>query len=239
MAEISWVILTIGHLSMNKFWGETERKRGALCTSTLLRTSDGIMIVDPSVHPPQMPDLLNDQAGVTPGDVRHVFLTHFHGDHRFGLEAFPHAVWWMAEPEIVYWQERAGAEERNLLDRITPLPIGEEPGTKGKGPLTEFETLFTPGHTPGLVSLAFRWRRQRVVVAADAAMTEAFYWAREGFHNSTDFDQVKVSIDVLAREADIVIPGHGNAFFTALPPEPGGVWSGGREGIGLNREEGT
>ncbi|MBW3625403.1 MAG: MBL fold metallo-hydrolase, partial [Armatimonadetes bacterium] len=186
MAEISWVILTIGHLSMNRFWGETERKRGALCTSTLLRTSDGLMIVDPSVHPPQMPDLLNDQAGVTPEDVRHVFLTHFHGDHRFGLEAFPHADWWMAEPEIAFWRERAGAEEQKLLDRITPLPLGGEPGTKGEGPLPVFLTVFKTGHTAGIAWIALRWRWQRFVVSGDAGLTYEFFCGREWFLNSTD-----------------------------------------------------
>ena len=69
-----------------------------------------------------------------------------------------------------------------------------------------------------------------VVVAADAAMSEAFFWAREGYHNSTDMDQARASIDRLAREADLVIPGHGNAFATALPPEPGGAWTGGPSG---------
>jgi glyoxylase-like metal-dependent hydrolase (beta-lactamase superfamily II) len=68
------------------------------------------------------------------------------------------------------------------------------------------------------------------MVAGDAAMTEAFFWARDGFHNSFDLDQARASIDLLAREADLVIPGHGNVFLTALPPEPGGAWSGGRSG---------
>lgn len=212
---------------MNKFWGEAERKRGPLCTSTLIRTPEGLMIVDPSVHPPEMSALLNDRAGVGVEAVKHVFLTHFHGDHRFGLEAFPHAEWWMAEPEIAFWRERGSEEDQRLLDRITPLTIGGERGTKAEGPLPGFGLLFTPGHTPGLTTLTFRWRGQRVAVVADAAMTEEFFWAREGYHNSSDFSQAVASIERLAEEADLVIPGHGNAFLTSLPPEDGGMWSGG------------
>jgi glyoxylase-like metal-dependent hydrolase (beta-lactamase superfamily II) len=218
VSEISWVILTIGHLSMNRFWGESERRRGPLCTSTLIRTEDGLLLVDPSLQPPQMPSLLNDQAGVEVGAIRHVFLTHFHGDHRFGLDAFPDATWWMAQAEIDSWRGRAGAQEQKLLDRLRPA---------GTEPIPGLRTLDLPGHTPGLTGLGFRWRGQRVVVAADAAMTEEFFWSREGYHNSTDMEQARASIDRLAHDADIIIPGHGNAFFTALPPEPGGMWSGG------------
>src|SRR5262249_21661512 len=152
MAELSWMVLTIGHLSMNMFWGETERRRAPLCTSALIHTDQGLLLVDPSVPPPQMPTLLNDQAGILPEDVRHVFLTHFHGDHRFGLEAFPHATWWIGRQEQAFWRERASGEEERLLERCRPA--GEEllPGLR---------TLFTPGHTPGHTSLAFRWRDQR------------------------------------------------------------------------------
>src|SRR5437764_3930125 len=124
MRELSWLILTIGHLSMNQFWGETERRRGPLCTSTLVRTSEGLLLVDPSLPADRMPQLLLDQAGVGVEDIRHVFLTHFHGDHRFGLEAFPRAAWWMAAEETAYWKARAGVEERRLLAQLR-APEGE------------------------------------------------------------------------------------------------------------------
>ena len=83
----------------------------------------------------------------------------------------------------------------NLLRRIASAP--------------GLRTLLLPGHTPGLTGLAFRWRAQRVVVAADAAMTEEFFRAREGYHNSSDMEQARASIDRLTQEADIIIPGHG------------------------------
>lgn len=210
---VEWTILTIGHLSVNKYWGETERRRGPLCTSTLLRTSSGLVIVDPSVHPPEMPALLNDQAGVRPEKVAYVYLTHFHGDHRFGLEAFPNATWLMAEPEIAYWRERGGDAERSLLDRIEPA---------GAEPLSGLRTLHTPGHTPGLTSLLFDWRGQRVAIAGDAVMTEDFFRARDGYHNSTDFDQVRASIDLLAGQTDVIVPGHDNYFVVGWEPARGG-----------------
>ncbi len=201
--RFEWLVLTIGHLSANKFWGETERQRGPLCTSTLLHTPAGLLLVDPSVHPPQVPDLLGDQAGIRPEDVRYVFVTHFHGDHRFGLEAFPRATWLIGEPEMAYVRARGNAAELALLERLQPA---------GSEPVPGLRTLFTPGHTPGLTSLVFPWRGRRVAVAGDAVMTEDHFRAREGHTNSTDFAQASASIELLAREADVVIPGHGNAF---------------------------
>ena len=135
--------------------------------------------------------------------MSHVVLTHFHGDHRYGLEAFPHATWLMAEPELAYWRARAGADEQRLLDRIVPA---------GETPLPGCRLIPTPGHTPGHHSIAFPWRGRRVVVAGDAVMTEDFYRAREGYHNSADVAQARDTVDRLARDADVIIPGHGNIF---------------------------
>lgn len=210
---VEWMILTIGHLSVNKFWGETERQREPLCTSTLVRTSAGLAIIDPSVHPPQMAGLLNNQAGVRPEEVHAVLLTHFHGDHRYGLEAFPHARWLMAEPEIAYWRDRAGTADRSLLDRIEPL---------GETPLPACRAVPTPGHTSGHQSLLFTWRGRRLAIAGDAVMSEDFFRAGEGYHNSIDVTQARTSIDLLGREADVIIPGHGNVFVVAWPPERSG-----------------
>jgi glyoxylase-like metal-dependent hydrolase (beta-lactamase superfamily II) len=220
MQELSWMILTIGHLSMNKFWGEKERKRSALCTSTLIRSPEGLVLVDPPMPPDRMAALLADQAGVTPDDVKHVFLTHFHGDHRYGLEALERAAWWMGAPEIEHVKKQEGelGLDRALFARV--LPAGAEllPGVK---------VLHTPGHTPGTSSLLFEWRGWCVAVTGDAVMTEAHFRAREGHHNSVDAAQASESVGKLAAEADIVIPGHGGAFITALKPEPGGAWWGG------------
>src|SRR5262249_4386972 len=36
-----------------------------------------------------------DAAGLTPGDVTHLFLTHRHGDHILGFPMF--ALWWAAD----------------------------------------------------------------------------------------------------------------------------------------------
>jgi glyoxylase-like metal-dependent hydrolase (beta-lactamase superfamily II) len=204
-----WLVLTAGHISINKFWGETERFRPPQCTCTLVKTAAGLVLIDPSVHVPDVPRLLYDKAGIRPEDVDLVYLTHCHGDHWFGLEAFPNAPWLMAEPEIAHWRERASAEESRVLDRVRPAGVEIAPGVR---------TVHTPGHTPGITSLLFQWRGRRVAIAGDAVMTEAHFRAREGHSNSTDLAQAAASIGLLRDAADVVIPGHGPAFVVDWEP---------------------
>ncbi len=208
--DFGWLTLTIGHLSANKYWGESERRRGPLCTSTLIKTPAGLVLVDPPVPTAEMPKLLMDQAGIAASDVSVVFLTHFHGDHHFGLEAFSDADWLMSQAEIDFVRASARPEEARLLDRIRPAGAEVVPGLR---------VVHTPGHTPGLSSLCFVWRGREVAVCGDAVMTEDHFRAREGHHNSTDFAQATASIDLIARGADVVVPGHGAAFDTAWTQE--------------------
>lgn len=208
---IRWSVLTIGHLSRNRFWGEDESRahRGPLCTSVLVRTGEAVILVDPPLPPDDMPGLLDRRAGLPPNAVTHVYLTHFHGDHCFGLEAFPNVPWLMPDAELDFVRSTLAdtAPERRLLERIRPV-IAENgevvPGVR---------TVHLPGHTPGLAGLAFTDADGfRVVVASDAAMTRDFFDARAGYFNSHDFNAVAQSIDRLHREADLVIPGHDNYF---------------------------
>jgi glyoxylase-like metal-dependent hydrolase (beta-lactamase superfamily II) len=46
-------------------------------------------------------------------------------------------------------------------------------------------------------------------------MTEEFFNAEEGFHNSVDFKQASETIRNIKEFADLVIPGHGNYFLNS------------------------
>src|SRR5690606_22098255 len=121
---IEWTLVSVGHLSLNRYWGDTERRRSTLCTSTLITRGEERLLVDPSVPPEEAPRQLDEAAGLRPDSVTAVFLTHFHADHRFGLEAFPDVPWYMAEAEVRHWLDQVpdSAGERRLLERIRPAP---------------------------------------------------------------------------------------------------------------------
>ena len=78
------------------------------------------------------------------------------------------------------------------------------------------EIVSTPGHTVSHHSLRFECEGQSVVAAGDAIMTKDFWLDRMGSHNSADFAEVARTMDALARDTDIVVPGHDNWFLTRI-----------------------
>jgi glyoxylase-like metal-dependent hydrolase (beta-lactamase superfamily II) len=198
-------ILTIGQFSRNIFWGESESQsyRGALCTSTLVK-GDGVnFIVDPSLPPDEMAETLFNRSGLRPDAIDAVFLTHAHGDHYVGISCFPGAQWYMGFIELQKMKASRNAAESELAARILPAASGFIPGV---------ETLALPGHTSGITAVAFDTEDGRVAVCGDVVMTRDFFKARKGYYNSVDFAQSTESIELLAKSADIVVPGHDNFF---------------------------
>ncbi|HET7560588.1 MAG TPA: MBL fold metallo-hydrolase [Limnochordia bacterium] len=203
---VDWHILTIGCLSRNRFWGESEARaqRPARCTTTLLVSGDQRILVDPSLPPEAMATVLDERCGLRPEAIDLVYLTHFHGDHRVGLEAFGAPIL-MAQAEIDYWRSALPGDhrDRTRLDALRPA----------EGSLPDALTLLPlPGHTPGLTGLAFDAGEGRVVLAADAVMTRDFFAAKAGYFNNLDPEATRTSIERIGRSADVVIPGHDNYF---------------------------
>ena len=206
-AAIRWDVLTIGHLSRNRYWGEADDRayREPLCTSTLIRTGERTVVVDPGLPSEEMGRILDRRAGIAPASVDIVFLTHFHGDHRVGLAAFPDAVWYMPTAEIEHGTNQPGLDgpDRRILDLMHPAGQELIPGIR---------VIATPGHSVGHASLLFESEGLRVVVAGDAAMTRDFFRHHDYYFNTVDPQAAVRAIAIVASEADVVVPGHDNSF---------------------------
>jgi glyoxylase-like metal-dependent hydrolase (beta-lactamase superfamily II) len=196
-----WDIITIGNLSRNRYWGESDERahRPAICTCTLI-TGDGFrLLVDPSLpEAERMAAELDRRAGLQLADIDTVFITHEHGDHHFGLRHFPQARW-LAAPAVAEKLNAGGQYEKPVEAAASPL-------------FGAIDLIPTPGHTLSHHSLRFDCEGRSVVVAADAAMTRDFWREKQGYFNSADFALAAHSIERLAEMADIVIPGHDNYF---------------------------
>jgi glyoxylase-like metal-dependent hydrolase (beta-lactamase superfamily II) len=184
---VGWDIVTIGNISRNRYWGESDdrARRPAICTCTLIRGGDFNLLVDPSLEDPaRMAAELDRRTGLSPDRIDVVFITHAHGDHHFGLRHFTQSRWLAAAP-VAQTINASGKYDRPIEPAEGSLPEG------------------------------ITCERRRVVIAADVAMNRAFFEDRRGYFNSADMALAAQTIDTLAQSADIIVPGHDNYFLVA------------------------
>jgi glyoxylase-like metal-dependent hydrolase (beta-lactamase superfamily II) len=201
---VEFHVLTLGRFSRNRFWGELETQsyRDTLCTSTLIRGKENIL-VDPSLSPADMAKVLYDRSGLRPEAVGAVFITHHHGDHFVGLELFEKARWYMSAIDLAVMKDSNTPRVRELAGKILPLE---------KGGLDGVDPFPLPGHTAGTMGLFFESVDGKVIVSGDAVMSRDFFRHEAAYFNAVDIDQSRESIRRIARLADIVVPGHDNYF---------------------------
>ena len=200
-----WAVITIGNLSRNRYWGESDAKgvRSAICTCTLVEADGFRLLVDPSLaSADEMARELDRRSGLRPSDITAIFITHEHADHYAGLGHFAEARWF-AGPDVARllnatnkWAKHIDGVSGRLLDVLDIVP--------------------TPGHTMGLNSLRFDCHGRSVAVVGDAVATEDFWRDRRGYFNCMDFELSAKSMDKIAGLADLVVPGHDNYFQSML-----------------------
>src|SRR5688572_32375634 len=85
MASVRLDVISIGTLSRNRLWGETQAVRTPHATTTLIRTARSNILIDPGLPPPAMNARLFERTGLRPEQIDIVFLTNFRPSHRAGL----------------------------------------------------------------------------------------------------------------------------------------------------------
>jgi glyoxylase-like metal-dependent hydrolase (beta-lactamase superfamily II) len=198
-----WDIVTIGNISRNRYWGESEEValRPSWCTSTLIRCGDARLLVDPPHEDAAlMAAELDRRTGLKFDGVNLIFVTHAHADHHYGAKHFAGARW-LAAPDV--------AAALNASGRY-PRPFEPAPARL----CDAIDVIHTPGHTLDHHSLRFDCDGLSVVIAGDAVMTRDFWDDRRGYRNSVDFGMASRTIEQLARIADVVVPGHDNVLLT-------------------------
>jgi N-acyl homoserine lactone hydrolase len=122
--------------------------------------------------PEQRVDRQIEALGYRTSDVTHVIASHTHFDHAGGLYLFPDAQFYVGEGDIryAYWPDPAGAVffRRGDIDATRDYRWREIPGCDvdlfGDGSVV---ILFTPGHTPGELSLLVRLPGRNFVLTGD------------------------------------------------------------------------
>ena len=196
-----WDVITIGNLSRNRYWGESDEKalHEVICTCTVISGKDFHIIVDPSIADEKdMKSELKRRTGLTTDQVDMVFITHQHGDHLAGLKHFPKAKW------------VAGAETASILNHSGSFSKQVEPAANSLFGI--IDVISTPGHTHDHKSLRFDYSGFSVVIAGDAVATKDFWEEKRMYYNVLDKAEAQKSLEKISSIADIIVPGHDNYF---------------------------
>lgn len=107
-------VISIGSLSTNPIWNEREPRRTGHSTTTLVRSGDAVVLVDPGLPAPALKARLSERVNLAPKDITHVFLTSFSPECRRALELFDQAEWLLSETE----RETVGVPMATSLQRL-------------------------------------------------------------------------------------------------------------------------
>lgn len=202
MKPYTYETLIHGQLRTNMYRYPDE-VRDIICSTTLIRTEDTLIIVDPGWRDTLLLDELA-RRGIQPESVGLVYVTHLHADHFRNARLFPQAKWLAYGPEIDHWRGRIADADRDVFDRLEPVS-GDElyPG---------IQIVSTPGHTMQHTSVLFHSGGKRVLIAADAILCREYLEHRTVHPISEDAELARQSLDYAATLADIIIPGHDEPF---------------------------
>lgn len=198
---IHWDVITIGNLSRNRYWGESEERslHSVICTCTVISGKNFHVLVDPSLKDGKaMADELKRRTGLSPDDINVVFVTHEHEDHHIGMPNFPKARWLASPLAAVAINKTA-----NYSKKVEPA---------GDTIFDALNVVPAPGHTPGTAGLRFDYRGLSIFVAGDSVATKDFWDEGRMYFKGLDVEQSKATMNKIAYISNIVVPGHDNYF---------------------------
>lgn len=221
--SLSYRVVSIGALSRNRLWGETEPRRAGHATVTVVRSGGTTILVDPSLPAELLRARLDERLGIGPDAVDVVFLTTFRPVHRRGLTLFERASWLMHEPEIEGMREhleamsarldgteggeddvgRLVADELALLKRFSPA------SDKLTGAVHLYPLV---GASRGSAGLLLAVSSRTILIAGDAVLTQDHYESGQVFEQSVDVESARSALRDVMEVADEIVPGHDNAF---------------------------
>ena len=143
-------------------------------------------------------------AGVDPGSVNHILISHFHPDHIFGLMTkapenkvvFPNAVVHVGATEYKFWMdpaiERLPEGRRPLAKRVQEMfPLMKDkvqPFEGDKEVVPGIRSVDSPGHTPGHTSFHVSSGSDQLIVLGDVTNIPALFVRNPGWQAAFDQD---------------------------------------------------
>ncbi|QNN21977.1 MBL fold metallo-hydrolase [Planctomycetales bacterium ZRK34] len=209
-------IISIGALSAHPLWNESPGLRTAHATTTLIRSGDRNILVDPSLPTAALAARLHERSGLRVEQITDVFLTCFRPAHRRALPDLTGAAWWISEVE----RESIGVHLIGQFERDEDPAMHEtlkqdiallKRCKSAPDQLAEHVDLFPlPGYSPGTCGLLLPLTGSTVLIAGDAIPTVEHLEQGKIFPGAYDVNQATESFKEAVEIADVIIPGHDN-----------------------------
>jgi glyoxylase-like metal-dependent hydrolase (beta-lactamase superfamily II) len=219
MKTVRLDIISIGTLSRNRLWNESENVRTPHATTSLVRAGKSIILVDPGLPGAALAARLYERTGLQPSAIDMVFLTTLQPDHWAGIALFDQATIHAHEREIEFFEqtlqtyrENNAAEARSdaviaagesLLSLLKPAPDDLVAGV-GIFPLF--------GHTPGACGLILASPTSTTVIAGDAVASIDHFLAGQVLPDARNVTEAQEAFAEVYEIADLIVPGHDNVF---------------------------
>src|SRR5260221_7428487 len=174
MPETRFDIISIGTLSRNVLWKESAVVRTPHATTTLVRSGQRNILVDPGLPGAALGARLFERTGLRPEQIDTVFLTNFRPAHRGGLALFNRAKVYLHELEQQAFRNTfapklddldEGDETRVALERELALLDSCLPAPDQFAPGIDLFPLF--GHTAGTCGLLLSMPTMTVMIAGE------------------------------------------------------------------------
>lgn len=209
-------IISIGALSRHELWPGDPGNRTAHATTTLVRSGDRAILVDPALPAQALVPRLTERTGLTADAVTDVFLTCFRPAHRFGLAAFPRARWLISEQErdtvggmlVERFEREDDPETRKLVQQEVAVLKKCQPAPDKLAEHVDLFPLY--GFTPGTCGLLLSERRSTILIAGDAVATREHLEQGRVLRGAFDVDAAQASFAEAVGIADLIVPGHDN-----------------------------
>ncbi|TVQ30003.1 MAG: MBL fold metallo-hydrolase [Phycisphaeraceae bacterium] len=212
-------VISIGVLAAHPLWDERSPVRTGHATTTLIRSGDATILVDPGLPGPILQARLAERANLKPADITHVFLTSFRPDTTRGLDAFPEAVWWISEAEregvgvplaqtLRQASDQGDAEIVKALERDIGLLQRCRPAPDNLAPHVDLFPL--PGVTPGLCGLLVSEPGHTILVAGDAVPTAEHMERGMVLPQCASLEKARESLLEAVEIADLLVLGRDN-----------------------------
>ena len=210
-------IISIGTLSQHELWpADQGSARTAHATTTLVRSGDHVILVDPGLPPQVIAARLTERTGLNPSAITDVFLTNFRPAHRWGLPAFEQARWFISEAErefvglslIEQLKQQDDPEITKLLEQDIALLKRCKPAPDRLAPQVDLFPL--PGFTPGTCGLLLGQTTCTTLIAGDAVATAEHLEQGRVLRRAGDVAQARESLTEAIEIADVIVPGHDN-----------------------------